>query len=89
MLQSEQKTLPSCLWKGKYRLKAGVEWNVSVGLGGEEQIYVPTAPHTWAGAGWCCCCRAPALCPVKGGWCFKGHWRRELWLVLKSFVSAV
>lgn len=43
MLLSGQKFLPSCLWKGKYRLEAGVEWSMSLGLGGEEQINVPVA----------------------------------------------
>lgn len=47
MLLSEQKLLPSCLWKGKYRLEAGVEWSMSLGLGGEEQINVPVARQTW------------------------------------------
>lgn len=47
MLLSDQKFLPSCLWKGKYRLEAGVEWNMSLGLGGEEQINVPIAPQLW------------------------------------------
>lgn len=47
MLLSGWKFLPSCLWKGKYRLEAGVEWNTSLGLGEEEQINVPIAPQTW------------------------------------------
>ena len=66
--------------------RCGMEYMLA--LAEEVHINGPMALHTHACVHWQYC-KAPALCTFKGGWCFKGHYRRELWLDLKSFDSTV